>query len=394
MRTSKRPRVYKVDNSPAYHYEFYALGRRFRGSTGEPSERAAQKFAAQKFDEVIELARSGQLDPGKPTLDFVAGRFWREHAHALRSAASVKGYLTDILASVGPNKLYREVGIADVSQFIQDRRAAGRRVAIRGTNDTRRSGEVTDSTINRAIAVWKSMHNKAALEWEYEVRPISWTRVWAAEPRERVRSATADEAQSLLDILPDHIRHIACFALYTGLRERAVFELEWDRVDMTRAVARVPRMKNKARSVEWVDVELNDMAMLVLQERLVGRRQGDTRVFDPTNFRRHWEAARAKVDIADFRFHDLRHTFATWLGERGVRIEVVSKLLGHSNIQVTMKYLHVFEHNRRAAVAALPALRLGNVQPLRIPVQDENIHDAKTEECGRPQLASLPKKSQ
>ena len=64
-------------------------------------------------------------------------------------------------------------------------------------------------------------------------------------------------------------------------------------------------------------------------------------VFDTTNFRKRWYAAVADSRLEDFRFHDLRHTFASWARQSGADIADICEALGHSNIAVTMKYAHI-----------------------------------------------------
>ena len=88
-------------------------------------------------------------------------------------------------------------------------------------------------------------------------------------------------------------------------------------------------------------------------------------VFDGTNLRREFAAATAAVGIKDFHFHDLRHTHATWMGQRGAGLHVVMKSLGHSQIETTMKYLHVLREDVKEAQAKLPPLIEGTAVQLK-----------------------------
>lgn len=80
-----------------------------------------------------------------------------------------------------------------------------------------------------------------------------------------------------------------------------------------------------------------------------------------------FDAALKDAAITDFRWHDLRHTYATWLGKAGAPLEVVSKALGHSSVTVTMKYRHVLHSEVREAMQRMPTLstHTENVFPLK-----------------------------
>jgi integrase len=74
------------------------------------------------------------------------------------------------------------------------------------------------------------------------------------------------------------------------------------------------------------------------------------------SFRSAWEAALAAAGIEGFRFHDLRHTFASWLVQRGRTLKEVQEALGHQTITMTMRYSHLAPEHLRAAVAALDGM--------------------------------------
>ena len=80
-------------------------------------------------------------------------------------------------------------------------------------------------------------------------------------------------------------------------------------------------------------------------------------VFDKTNWRRAWDAARKKIGKPNLRWHDLRHTHATWLGAiAGAPIEVVQRSCGHADLETTMRYRHVRDPELYAALQRMPSL--------------------------------------
>ncbi len=79
-------------------------------------------------------------------------------------------------------------------------------------------------------------------------------------------------------------------------------------------------------------------------------------MFDKTNARRAWDAALKKAKIENFRWHDLRHTHATWLRQQGAPVEVVQRSMGHADIATTMRYAHVADTELVEALHKLPQL--------------------------------------
>jgi len=132
--------------------------------------------------------------------------------------------------------------------------------------------------------------------------------------------------------------------------------VRWDRVDYENLQAEV---FTKGGGTRFVDLSPDAVAVLA---QCNGNR---VLVFDATNRRKIWEAALTAAGISDFRWHDLRHTFATWLGNKTGDIGVVMKGLGHSQIGTTMKYRHVVRADVKAGVNKLPTLIEGQVVPLK-----------------------------
>jgi site-specific recombinase XerD len=94
--------------------------------------------------------------------------------------------------------------------------------------------------------------------------------------------------------------------------------------------------------------------------------RGGELVFNARNRRKIWAAALAKAGITDFRWHDMRHTYATWLGRAGADLQMVQKALGHSQIQTTTRYRHVIDADVARVNASMPQLLEGEaIVPLK-----------------------------
>jgi integrase len=128
-----------------------------------------------------------------------------------------------------------------------------------------------------------------------------------------------------------------------------VLGLSWERVDRARGVVLLDVTKSGRRR----EVPLNGRADAVLARR--GSKAAGL-VFDSRNWntcRSAFKGAVARAKVADFHFHDLRHTFASWAVQRGATLQEVKDLLGHSTMAMVMRYAHLSPEHLRNAVARL-----------------------------------------
>lgn len=157
---------------------------------------------------------------------------------------------------------------------------------------------------------------------------------------------------------PGYLYLALAVALYTGLRRRNALELRWREVDLARRTIELPGSRTKNR--EPLTVPLHPALERLLRGELhrQGRLDPDSPAIGARVARVDW-ALRSAVRRAELapglRWHDLRHTFATWIGERAT-YATLKALLGHSSGSVTDRYLHVPLEERRRAVELLPDL--------------------------------------
>ena len=181
-------------------------------------------------------------------------------------------------------------------------------------------------------------------EWEWmKENPVSKVPK-EKENNERDRWLTEEEEMRLRDKSPLWLRDIIVFDLHTGLRQDELLSLQWCRVSLIRKTIIIQESKNgKPRTLP-----LNQVAFGILEEKSKIRNLKNDLVFisnagtkiDRHNLRRSFNVAINNAGIQDFHFHDLRHTFATRLAQRGIDIYKISKLLGHHSIEMTQRYAH------------------------------------------------------
>lgn len=208
-------------------------------------------------------------------------------------------------------------------------------------DDGRATVALQGATQNRYLAVMGVMMSLAQeLEWVDTVPRVKRL----AEARVNVRWITVEQAQALVaNLTQDWLRDIVRFALATGCRAGEITSLDWTDVDLSKRRAWINA--GNAKSGHGRAVPLNDDAMEVLSNMarktgLVFTRNGRELVqLDRVMF----ERALKKTGIENFRFHDLRHTWASWHAQRGTPIMVLKELGGWRALAMVMKYAHMAE---------------------------------------------------
>ena len=215
---------------------------------------------------------------------------------------------------------------------------------------------LTGSTVNRDVDTLKACLNKA-LEWGLiKVNPIAGVKRVKAEDENRVRWLSYQEEKRLRKALvkaPDYLRDMTLLVMNTGLRRGELFQLTARDVDLERRTLTVRAAYAKASKVRHIP--LNNEAMSVVRVRA----KADGLLFPGkdgapmTDIKKSWATLMAAAKITDFRFHDLRHHFASKLVMAGVDLNTVRELLGHADIKMTLRYSHLAPEHKAEAVARL-----------------------------------------
>lgn len=223
------------------------------------------------------------------------------------------------------------------------------------------NGGVKPATINREIACLSNMFNKA-VEWGYLAQsPVKGVKMFK-EPPGRLRYLQPEEITALLNECSTHLRSIVLTALNTGMRLSEILNLRWSSVNLRMRTITVENSKNNERRIIPVNSTLHQEL-----KKLSLHKQGDyvycSKRGQPfTNIRKGFVAACKRAGITDFRFHDLRHTFASYLVMSGANLRAVQELLGHKEISMTMRYSHLSPGHLQEAVANLGVALSGEMQ--------------------------------
>lgn len=198
----------------------------------------------------------------------------------------------------------------------------------------------TNATVNRTLALVRSILRKAVREWQWLERAPAVRML--KEPTRRIRYLTHEQAERLLAELPEHLRDMAAFSLESGLRAANVTGLRWSAVDLDRRLAWVHPDEAKARKA--IPVPLNSEALAIVKKQLGKHREvvftfkGEPVVQLSTAA---WYKALKRAGIDNFRWHDLRHTWASWHVQSGTPLNVLQELGGWSSYAMVQRYAHL-----------------------------------------------------
>lgn len=196
----------------------------------------------------------------------------------------------------------------------------------------RRGQGVQHHTVNREFAYLRAAYAHCAKFHHQPMPKISWADLMAAEPPGRTRFLSREEYQRLMNEAHESIRPIILCAVTTGLRKDNILSLQWRQVKLEERLIQVTAKGNKRHGVK---IGSALMAALSAIPGDVGK------VFDVTNFRKRWDAAVKAAELEDFRFHDLRHTFASWARMAGADLADIKDALNHTTLNMTMRYAHI-----------------------------------------------------
>ena len=212
------------------------------------------------------------------------------------------------------------------------------------------------ATANRKLTVLKHMIKKGT-DWGItseeilkRVRKVKQLK----EENTRLRFLTIEECQSLIDCCAPHLKPIVTVALHTGMRRGEILNLKWEHVDLKHGFILLDVTKNGSRREIPIDNTLEEMFNRMPRGLESVYVFTDPRTGEPyKSVQTSFETALRKAEIRDFRFHDLRHTFASHLVMAGVDLTSVREFLGHKTLTMTIRYAHLAPGHKRRAINML-----------------------------------------
>ena len=309
-----------------------------------PSKRQAELALGKIRAEIVEGKFLDPVKGDKITYGEILERYLKEHSAVRKGwyAHREDTYLVKELKARFGAVLLKDLTLERISPYIEELQRKGKAA----------------STLNHRINLLK--HSlKLAKEWGYvRHNPLADLKR-LREPAGRVCYLQPDELRRLLDELPDYLRPVVLVAANTGMRLGEILSLRWEQVNVGRRVISLTRTKNG----EPRGVPLNATVMDVLRELARERMRQELKppyVFTNPLTGDRWvyigrafTAAVKRAGLSNFRFHDLRHTAASWMVMSGVDLLTVKEILGHKDLRMTERYSHLSPGHRLDAVVKL-----------------------------------------
>lgn len=213
--------------------------------------------------------------------------------------------------------------------------------------------EVSPATANRGLSCLRSILNRASAWGKFKDKnPVSSVKFFR-ENNGRLRFLEKEDIVKLLENCNDYLRPIVVVALNTGMRRGEIFNLKWHDIDFKRNIIYLLKTKGGEKREVPMNETVEDTLIKVRKhpESPYVFHGEDGKPF--YNLRKSFFTACKKSDIINFRFHDLRHTFASQLVMSGVDLNTVRELLGHKSLEMTLRYSHLSQDHKKRAVDVL-----------------------------------------
>lgn len=337
-----------------------------RETTGRNTEQGAISYCLKRIAEINKKEHYksiGELEP--ITIDEAFGRYFQEKGRFLSLPKQRFARLKKLKSEL-PVSYLHEIQEPQITSFI---------------NNNRHS--LTNSTINRYLFLLSAVITTARDEWKVKTYPLKISKFKLTEPAENIKYLKDWEvAQRIIDQASPHLKPIIYTALYTGLRLGNLLNLKWSELDFNNDLITL-KVKDKTKEggkILSLPVIPQLKEILLQQPKIndfVFNYQGKpiksiTRTWHSVFYK--WQPTKKPTaqDVIETRkkdgktviykrvlkdptlpyvnFHTLRHTAATWILKKTNNLRITKEILGHSNINTTMKYAHVLDDEKRKAL--------------------------------------------
>lgn len=328
-----------------WYVDYYANGCRMREMVG-PNKELAEKVLMKRKIEVAEGRFLDIKKEKKIKFEDFADEYFEIYLNANNKSLDKSDYYNlKRLKVYFSGKYLHEINALSVEKFRLER-----------------SREVGPATTNRALARLKALFNKAIAWNKFEgINPVKGVKFLKESPG-RLRFLEKEEITKLVENCNDYLKPIVVVALNTGMRRGEIFNLKWRDIDFKRDMIHLMKTKNGEKR----ETPMNEVVKATLIK--VRKHPESPYIFCEKsglpfkNLRKSFFTACRKSDITNFRFHDLRHTFASQLVMSGVDLNTVRELLGHKSLEMTLRYSHLSPDHKKRAVDIL-GTRMDTVWP-------------------------------
>ena len=312
-------------------------------STGTAVKEDAERMLNVRKAQVIENRHPDLKKDGTTFKDFVNNSYL-PHCSDQESYDRKERLCKNLIEEFGNYNL-SDITASMLSAHREKRKKAGNKVG----------------TINRVLACIKHIYTVANMKEFKLVSDVKLAEIRSIknkkEPAGRINYLSKAEVKTLLKKAEgSYLHQIIRWSINTGIRKGRTFQLTWNQIDVANGFIHLPVDKNGDR----YDAPLHPKAMEVIKERLAVRKDDIPYVFyNEATLTRWFDAKKAwatltkEAGLVDFHFHDMRHTFISWLVMSGADLKAVQQLAGHKSFAMTLRYTHLSPTHTMQAVNML-----------------------------------------
>jgi integrase len=390
--------VFRIRNSPYWHFDFQVQGHRFHGSTKQTTRRAAEAVEQQEREKARKLVAQQVAAKTSLRMDDVAERYWQEVGQHHAGADTTEHRLGLLIKFFGKDKLVTDITDNDVTKLVAWRRGHQSRVRnlgqkcnelqscraerpppATGCSNSKSpmpvAALISPHTVNHTTEQLRKLFTRAKLWGVHFTHEPRWVKHLLPVPAERVRELSDDEADRLEAATRVDLAPFFAFARASGLRLKECFlrwsEVQWD----SRQIVKIGKggrritasITPSIREILWPlqghhpDFIFTFIAQRTRDGRVKGQRCPLTYGFVQT----YWQHLRKKSGVVGFRFHDYRHDLGTKLLRETGNLKLVQRALNHQDIKSTLRYAHVLDSEVADALERVQKSRTKSRSKLR-----------------------------
>lgn len=296
-----------------YHYQ----GRRFRERVG-----ASKTLAVQALNKRLAEIAEGKFFPerNKPSITFgeMANLYWEHYARTKKSARTTWPYVKKLSEAFGEKRL-DQISVLDIAAYLN-----------------RLKAKLSPAAVNRYHAFLSSIFYRA-IDWEkFSGHNPACKVKKSQEDNKRLRYLSQEEMGALLKKAHPRLFPALVCAMMTGMRKSELLGLDWENVDIERGFIYILKSKSGKKREIPISSKLRQVLL-----SLEPKKSGSVFQLPEIMMRRYFDKALKEAGIRDFRWHDLRHTFASHFVMRTKDIPALQSILGHATPQMTQRYAHL-----------------------------------------------------